>query len=159
MLAAVLTALVCYFVARTLLGPHIAEDAELLAGRIMVRVGTLHALILALMFAQEMTDYRDIFRMVSKEASAISDVYDVLQEYDEENPKVTAAISDQIVDYVRTISEVDRAALAEDRQSYQSRIDYQRIDRQLRDLQPTNDSQEDMRAQMLADWDTVSDFH
>ena len=49
MLAAVVAALVCYGVARALLGSRMAADSELFAGRLIARLGTLHALILALM--------------------------------------------------------------------------------------------------------------
>ncbi len=157
--AAVLSALICYGVARILLRPCIAKDSELFSAKIIARLGALHALILALMFAQEMADYRDISRIVSKEASAIGDVYVLLQDYDEENPQSTAAISYLIIDYVKTVLEVDRTAIAESKQNNLTWIDYHRINRQLRDLQPTNELQQDLRAQMLADWDTVSEFH
>lgn len=158
-LAAVLSTLICYGVTRTLLRSRIGEDSELLSGRIITRLGALHALILALMFAQEMADYRDISRVVSKEANAIGDVYILLQEYDEENPQSTAIISNLIIDYVKTILEVDRAAMAESQENHRTWIDYHLINRQLRKLQTTNDLQADLRNQMLADWDTVSEFH
>jgi hypothetical protein len=93
-------------------------------------------------------------------ASAISDVYDSLQDYDGENQQsTTAGISNLIVDYVKTVLEADRIALAGDRLSNQTWINYHRINRQLRNLQPTNNDQEYLRSQMLKDWDTVSEFH
>jgi len=160
MLVCVFLTLICYGVTRKLLISRIGEDSEMLSGRIVTRLGALHALILALMFAQEMADYRDISRIVSKEASAISDVYESLQEYDEENQQSkTTAISNLIVDYVKTALEADRIALAEARLSNQTWINYHRINRQLRNLQPTNNNQEYLRAQMLKDWDIVSEFH
>ncbi len=64
-LVAVLSTLICYGVARILLISRIEEDSELFARGMITRVGALHALILALMFAQEMADYRDISRIVS----------------------------------------------------------------------------------------------
>ena len=157
--AAVISALICYGITRAFMGSHIDEDSELLSGKIITRLGALHALILALMFAQEMADYRDISRVVSKEASAISDVFHGLQEYDKEDRKSTVVISDMVVDYVTTITEVDRAALAESHFSSQTWLNYHRINRQLRNLQPKNNDQEDLRAKMLTDWDTVSEFH
>ena len=138
---------------------HIDEDSELLSGKIITRLGALHALILALMFAQEMADYRDISRVVSKEASAIHDVFYSLREYDKEDRKATVVISDMLVNYVKTALEADRAALAESQISGETRINYYRINRQLRNLQPKNNDQEDLRANMLTDWDTVSEFH
>jgi len=158
-LAAVLSTLTLYGVTRTLLRSRIGEDSEILSGRVITRLGALHALILALMFAQEMGDYRDISRVVSKEASAIGDVNSSLREYDLANQQSTAAIRGLIVDFVETALESDRAALSEHRLSHQTFINYHRIYRQLRKLQPGNDDQEYLRAQMLADWDTVSEFH
>lgn len=158
-LAAVLAALLCYALARMLLGRRIAADTELLAGRVIARLGTLHALILALMFAQEMADFRDIARVLSKEANAIGDVYQALQEYEEDSRTSTAAIREQIVEFVKTVRQVERTAIAEGRLSHRTWMAYQRINRDLRGLQPTNDDQADLHNRMLADWDTVSEFH
>jgi len=158
-LTAIFSTLTVYGVSRILLGSYTGEDSEPLAARIIGRLGALHGLILALMFAQEMADYRDVTRFVSKEASAISDVYNSLREYDEENQQSTAAIRGQLFDYVKTISEADRTALAESHISHRTWINYHRINRQLRNLQPGNDNQGDLRSQMLTDWDAVSEFH
>ena len=157
--AAVISALICYGITRALMRSHITEDSEQLSGRVITRLGALHALILALMFAQEIADYRDVSRVVSKEASAISDVFLGLREYDTEDQQSTAAISDLVVNYVTTAIDADRAALAESHISSQTWINYHRINRQLRNLQPNNNDQEDLRAKMLTDWDTVSEFH
>ena len=92
-LVAVLSALICYGVTRILLRSRIGEYSELLSARIIALLGALHALILALMFTQEMTDYKDVTRIVSKEASVIGDVYNSLRAYDEENQQSTAATS------------------------------------------------------------------
>ena len=158
-LTAVLMALTCYAVVRSLLTAHIADDSELLSARLIARLGTLHALILALMFAQEIADYRSIYTLVSKEASAISDVYRALQDYDAQQPGPGAALRTLIMDYLTDLMRIERTALAEDRPSYRSWLEHQRINRQLLNLHATNDRQRDLRAQMLADWDKVSEFH
>ena len=98
-LTAIFSTLTVYGVSRILLGSYTGEDSEPLSARIIGRLGALHGLILALMFAQEMADYRDISRLVAGEASAIADVYITLQQYDEENLEATTtALSDLIVD-------------------------------------------------------------
>ena len=158
-LVAVLSTLLFYGVARILFVSRTGADSELLARGMVTRVGALHALILALMFAQEMADYRDISRIVSKEASAISDVYNSLLEYDAENQQSTAAIRGLVVDYVRTVSQEDHTTLEESKISRRTWTNYHRINRQLRDLQPGDDNQKDLRALMLKDWDAVSEFH
>ena len=158
-LTAVLMALTCYAVVRSLLAAHITDDSELLSARLIGRLGTLHALILALIFAQEIADYRSIYTLVSKEASAISDVYRALQDYDAQQPGPGAALRTLILDYLTDLMRIERTALAEDRPSYRSSLEHQRINRQLLNLHAANDRQRDLRAQMLADWDKVSEFH
>jgi hypothetical protein len=158
-LAAVLSALICYGVTRILLRSRIAEYSEPLSARIIALLGGLHALILALIFAQEMADYKDVTRIVSKEASAIGDIYNSLRAYDEENQQSTAATRSLVIDFVKTVLEVDRTLLAKSLLSHQTWTNYHNINRQLRNLQPGNNNQEDLRAQMLADWDTVSELH
>lgn len=95
--AAVLAALICYAVVRRFIGSRVGAESELLSGAILARLGTLHALILALMFAQEMADYLEVSKVVAREASAINDVFNDIREYDRENPQTTAAIAEQIV--------------------------------------------------------------
>ena len=148
-----------YFISRAVLRPHMANDSEAMAGQMITRLGTLHALILALIFAQEMADYRDIFRIVAKEASAIADVHGALQEFSEDNPERLKPIRDQLVHYVQILLQVERKALARNQPSTLSRIEYRRINRALQDLQPMDSNQEEIRAQMLRDWDIVSDLH
>lgn len=153
--ASVLSALALYSVSRILFKPRAGVDSELLSARVIVRLGALHALILALMFAHEMADYQDVYRVVSYEVSAIIDVDFNLQEYDKENLRTTAAIRDSLVEFVKTLNELDRATLAEHRMSEKTLINYRRINRQLRSLQPTNNEQEELRAQMVANWSEV----
>ena len=98
-LAAVVGALGCYGVTRTLLKSRIAADSVVLARTFIARLGTLHALILALMFAQEVTDYRDISRTVANAANDIADVYVDLEHFDDESPTSTADARDLIVAY------------------------------------------------------------
>lgn len=166
-LTAVLAALACYAVVRSLLASHIAGDSELLSARLIGRLGAMHALILALIFAQEIADYRGVYTVVSREASAISDVYRGLQDYDAQQPTdydaqqpgASASVRALVLDYVTTLMEIDQVALAEHRLSYRSWHEYQRINRQLLNLHAANEHQIDLRAQMLADWDKVSEFH
>lgn len=157
-ITAVLFALGCYAVLRRLLSSHTGPDSELFASNIIARLGTLHALILALMFAQEMDDYLAVSRVVTHEASAISDVYNDIREYDRENPGATAAISAMIVEYVEAVLREERTTLSEAGLSRRTWADYERIDRALRDLEPVSEYQRDLSAQMLSDWDAVSEF-
>lgn len=149
--AAVLAAFACYAVTRKLFGRNLAEDSELLARTMIARLGTLHALILALIFAHEMFDYLEITKAVNREVSAISDVYYGLDEYDRENPQFAANIRGALTDYVEAVLRDERVALTEDRLSDRTWADYRRVGRALRALEPSTEDQSEMRKEMLAD--------
>ena len=157
--ATTLSAFATYGLTHRLLRERTGIDAIQMTTSIIARLGALHALILALIFAQEMADYRDISRIASREASSIIDVYTNLLLYGEEDPQSADPIIDDLVEFVQTISTEDRIALASDQLSRKSRSIYLRIDRQLRDLLADNEGLQGLRGQMLADWDNVSEFH
>jgi hypothetical protein len=50
--------------------PHLADDTISLSGSTMIRMGTLYALILALVFAQEFADYTQIDSTTTREATS-----------------------------------------------------------------------------------------
>ncbi len=74
--------LASYFVARRLLHPGSGEDRTLeVAGNVAVRVATLHSLILGLVYAQELDDYKAVRSNLIDEAVAISDVFNDVRRY------------------------------------------------------------------------------
>lgn len=74
--------LASYFAARRLLHPGSAADRTLeVAGNVAVRVATLHSLILGLVYAQELDDYKAVRSNLIDEAVAISDVFNDVRRY------------------------------------------------------------------------------
>lgn len=74
--------LASYFVARRLLHPGSTADHTLeVAGNVAVRVATLHSLILGLVYAQELDDYKAVRSNLIDEAVAISDVFNDVRRY------------------------------------------------------------------------------
>ncbi|URK87458.1 hypothetical protein LP421_29560 [Rhizobium sp. RCAM05350] len=66
----------CYFAARKILNPGLEGDrTHDAATTVAVRIAALHGLILALVYAQELDDYKGIRNNLIEEAVAISDVY------------------------------------------------------------------------------------
>ena len=59
-IGAIISGLVVYFILRRLLEPYLSDDTQILSSSILVRVGTLYALILALVFSEEFADYIDV---------------------------------------------------------------------------------------------------
>lgn len=74
----------CYALTRRLLPPAQEGDrTHDAAGTIAVRIAALHGLILALVYAQELDDYKGIRNNLMEEAVAISDVYNDARRYGE----------------------------------------------------------------------------
>ncbi|MCE8510883.1 hypothetical protein MB818_11720 [Ruegeria sp. 1NDH52C] len=81
-----------------------------LAGPIFTRVGALHALILALVFAQELINVRDISTASAREAVLVGDAFYDLKRYD---PEETLPIRKDLAGYVRLVLEQEWDSLAE----------------------------------------------
>jgi hypothetical protein len=155
-LAGVLGALACYLVLRRIAGQDIGADSPVFSGAIIARLGTLHALIVALIFAQEMADYLEVSKVVTREATTIGEVYKDLLIFDRQDPQATTEITRQIADYVAAVLKEERATVAITKLTSGIRTDYDDIDRKLRELQPVDEYQRSLRKQMLSDWDAVS---
>lgn len=79
-----------------------------MANAMVARIGALHGLILALVFAQEMSQYQRLEAQTATEASAIADVYNDAARYD---PIQLAPLQQTIVGYVRDVVELEWPAL------------------------------------------------
>jgi hypothetical protein len=71
-----------YFLARRIL-PAGADDDRThdVAGSVAFRIAALHGLILGLVYAQELGDYKDVRTALTEEAVAISDLYNDIRRY------------------------------------------------------------------------------
>ena len=78
----VLGVLAIYGVTRAIWGGRHGDETKSLAASVMTRVATLHGLILALVFAQELADYSDIRADLVSEATAIADIFNDIRRYD-----------------------------------------------------------------------------
>jgi hypothetical protein len=157
-LASVLGALACYVALRRLAGTEISVDSPVFSGAIIARLGTLHALIVALIFAQEMADYIEVSKVVTREATTIGEVYKDLLVFDQQDPQATMEIAGLISDYiVAVIGDVrETSTTTELRQRVAA--DFDTIERKLRELQPVNEYQRSLRKQVLSDWNTVAGY-
>lgn len=93
--------LVSYFAARRLLRPGAEGDrTHDVAGNVAVRVATLHALILGLVYAQELDDYKSVRAVLTDEAIAVSDVYNDARRYGGE---LTVPVQQGLATYLRIV--------------------------------------------------------
>lgn len=136
--AAVALVLGSYFLARHLLTAGGEGDrTHDAASTVAVRVAALHGLILALVYAQELDDYKGIRTVLTQEAVAISDVFNDAKRYG--GPAVTQ-IQEHLATYVALVVNEEWASLAK-RQGLTAAawIEWDKAYNILLDLQPSND--------------------
>ncbi|TDK29913.1 DUF4239 domain-containing protein [Rhizobium deserti] len=108
--ATVCLVLASYLVARALLHPGNEGDRTLeVAGNVAVRVATLHSLILGLVYAQELDDYKGVRSTLLDEAVAISDVFNDARRYGGE---VVVPVQQGLARYVATVVNEEWDSLA-----------------------------------------------
>lgn len=71
-----------------------------MANAMVLRIGALHGLILALVFAQEMAQYQRLELQTATEASAVADVYNDAARYD---PVALAPLQATMAEYTRLV--------------------------------------------------------
>ncbi|WP_421592106.1 hypothetical protein [Shinella sp. M27] len=109
-LATIGVVLASYFVARRLLHPGQEGDRTLeVAGNVAVRVATLHSLILGLVYAQELDDYKGVRATLVDEAIAISDVFNDAGRY---GGAITLPVQQGLARYVAIVVDEEWERLA-----------------------------------------------
>ncbi|WP_018184123.1 DUF4239 domain-containing protein [Kaistia granuli] len=136
-----------YFLARRLLSN--GEDGDRTpeaAASIAVRIAALHGLILALVYAQELDDYKGIRNVLTQEATAISDVYHDVGRY---GGPIVAPVQATLASYLDTVvnEEWDQLARGEGL-SAQAWIDWDNVYQKLLDLTPTSDRERYLAGRM-----------
>lgn len=127
-----------YFLARRILQIGDEEDrTREAAATIAVRIAALHGLILALVYAQELDDYKGIRSVLTQEATAISDVYHDVSRY---GGPMVGPIQTALADYLLTVidDEWDQLGRGEGL-SAQAWIDWDNVYQKLLDLTPATD--------------------
>jgi len=158
-LGAAALALGIYTLARALLGRRADDDDHNLSLAVITRLGTLHALILALIFAAEMENYLGILKLVTNEVGAVADTYYGTKRIAADHPQTVEEIQKAIADYVHTVVQHEWALLArEKRLSDRAWSDYTIVDEALLRLELESGYQREIRRQLLEDWDAVSQY-
>ncbi|MBE7183382.1 MAG: DUF4239 domain-containing protein [Methylobacterium mesophilicum] len=129
-----------YFVARKVLSPGAEGDrTHDVASAVATRIAALHGLILALVYAQELDDYKDVRSTLAQEAVAVADIFNDIQRYG--GPPV-APVRAGLAQYVQTVVTVEWQELGERRGlAAQAWIAWDRVYNQLLDLSPQSDRQ------------------
>ncbi|WP_312418253.1 hypothetical protein [Shinella sp.] len=128
----------CYFLARRVLHPGQEGDRTLeVAGNMAVRVATLHSLILGLVYAQELDDYKGVRATLLDEAIAISDVFNDAARY---GGAVVAPVQEGLARYVAIVVDEEWARLGHrDGLSPRAWHEWEAVYNRVLDLTPANE--------------------
>jgi hypothetical protein len=100
--------LAVYFAARLAVRNRPFDKHPEMASAMVTRIGALHALILALVFAQEMANYQRLAVQMANEASAVADVFNDAGRYD---PVALAGLRQEMVDYLGFVVDAEWSSL------------------------------------------------
>ena len=140
--------LLVYLAMRRAMRASIDQAATDLAGSVLTRIAGLHALILALVFAQEMLSYEELKTENATEANAVADVYFDAARYGD--GAAEHKIQDALFSYVRIVIDQEWGQLDDSGHLLQPAWDawdaaYQGV----LDLEPATGRQKSLREHML----------
>jgi hypothetical protein len=121
---------------------------------VAVRIGTVHALILALVFAEAQSTHTDLQQQVSKEITTIEHI---ALHIDQWNGPEEDALRNQLATYVRAVLQNEWRVTARPNGSTEARRAYDDLDVGLLDLKAETPRQQSLRARMIADMDSLQD--
>jgi len=154
-LVSILGAGLVYGLSRLVLHRRADEQASELSASVIFRLSSLHALILALIFAQEQLNLSRLNQSIVDESTALSDVFYDLERYGAEE---ASALRTEIVRYTQLVVTEEWLALRDDRLSEEAWTVWGRLYEGVLDLAPVDRRQETLRELMLQDIDQISDY-
>lgn len=145
-----------YFGMRALFARRMGDDTKDLAGSVIFRVAALHGLILALVFAQQLLQYNQIYKGTVAEATSLANIwYDIARYETPVEPEVRAAIGQ----YVREVIDREWDLLAsEGRLLSDAWVQRETVYLAILDLEPQTEREKALRAHMLEDVYKIADL-
>ena len=143
-----------FIVVRHLLVRELPQTSDKVAETVAVRIGALHGLILALVFAEAQATHAELRQELSKEATAIEHIAQNLGRWD--GPEA-GKLREQLTDYVTAVLQNEWHASSRPLGSPEARRAYNALDLSVLDLKAQSPRQETLRAQMIEDMDAVQD--
>ena len=145
-----------YLLARRYFLSAANEQSKDLAGSVIFRVGALHSLILALVFAQELLNFNEVKHTMTREATLVGNVYYDLGRYDDVTTQSARA---DLLEYTKIILEREWGLLASD-----ARLDEQAWEKwksayvQILDLEPETARQHALKEIMQSQIREISEL-
>jgi hypothetical protein len=144
-----------YLLARRFFHRRTTERTYDMAGSVLFRIGALHALILALMFAHVTAQFLDLRDAVTEEAAATADVYYDLGRYDSD---ITDLIRRDLALYAGYVINEEWPLLENRELSGDAWDQWRKVFDAILDLQPETLRQEDLRAFMLKNMEDIATY-
>lgn len=147
-----------YALMRAALKPHITPDTRGIAETTMFRIAALHGLILALVFAQELSNIYNLKSTVDREANELGSIVRNLDRFDSSggSDRRTTQIKTDIAGYVRATIDTEWASLDDTRRLSRS-VDarWDSVYQSLLDLPASGSAQTWLRERMLTSIEAV----
>jgi hypothetical protein len=131
-----------------------SEDTKDLSGSVIFRNGSLHGLLLALVFAQAQVNVVELRRTTSVEAAAIADLFYDLDRYE---PGGNIPLRIAAARYVREVMEVEWETLARGKFDSSAWALWDEVFNGVLDMVPDSPRRTALRERMLHDIDTISE--
>lgn len=143
-----------YIFSRIWLRPLAGKYSERLSHSLISLTIPIHALILALVFAQQQVNTFDLRKTVAKESAAAADVFYDLYRY---APDDTKPLRLAIAEYVQVVINEEWETLVKGHLSQRAWDRWETVFHGVLNMTPQNPRQEALRDRMLHDLDTISE--
>jgi hypothetical protein len=145
-----------YFTLRALAAHRLDRESQDLASAVVVRIAALHALILALVFNQEMRDYQALERYIVQEATAIADIYEDIARY---GSPAAADVQAALMRYARLVVTEEWPRLGRAGHLVEAAwLERDAVYEVILDLEPATAREQALRTHMLAKVQRIGDL-
>jgi hypothetical protein len=154
MLLVVAASALPFILLRRLLNDELPTKTRDVAETVAVRIGTIHSLILALVFAEAQSTHTNLQQEVSKEITTIEHIVLELEQW---NGPEKDALRSQLAAYVTAILQNEWQTAEGLRGSREARRAYNALDMGILNLKAETLQQQSLRARMIANMDELQD--
>jgi hypothetical protein len=154
MLAAVAFSALPLFLSRRVLAGEPHPKTRDVIEAVGVRIGTVHSLILALVFADAQANHSDLQQQVAQEVTAVQHVALHLNQWP--GPEKDA-LRGELADYVRAVLRTEWGVTTSLHGGREVKLAYDQLDLAILTLQADTPRQQSLRTRMIADMDSLQE--
>jgi hypothetical protein len=154
MLSAIAVSVLPFVLVSRLLSDEVPTKTRDVAETVAIRIGTVHSLILALVFAEAQSTHTNLQQEVSKETTTIEHIALELEQW---NGPEQDDLRGQLAAYVTAVLQNEWHASASLRGSREARRAYNTLDHAILNLNAETPQQQSLRTRMIMNMDTLQD--